>query len=96
MYQYTGLLCTGCGSQRSFHQLLHLDIFGALRQNILATIVFIAIALDLIFWVMKKNQWRPYQLLHMRYAELWVLGVVIVFTVLRNIPLYPFTLLAPH
>ena len=96
VYQYSGYYCTGCGSQRTFHQLLHINLLGAIRQNILATVVFIALALDLILWVLKKDQWRPYQLLHKRYAALWVLGVVVVFTVLRNIPIYPFSLLAPH
>ena len=29
----TGLECPGCGSQRAIHQLLHLNIAGAFRQN---------------------------------------------------------------
>jgi hypothetical protein len=41
-----------------------------------------------------RNQ-PSYRLKHTRYAALFVLFAVLIFTLLRIIPAYPFTLLAP-
>jgi len=85
-HRMTGLWCPGCGATRAFHQLLHGNMLAALRYNSLA-IVMLPLA--------------GYLIVHgdvstMKPVWIWVLLVVVVaFGVLRNIPVYPFTLLAP-
>lgn len=83
---FTDLHCTGCGTLRCLHALLHLDIEGALSQNAL-TVFFVPIV-PLMFIFPEKFTGRGF--------SLGVLIVFIIFTVLRNIDCYPFTLLAPH
>ena len=51
-YQLTGLFCTGCGSQRALHDLLHLDLGSSLGHNLL-----LAPALVLIVWHLAAVTW---------------------------------------
>lgn len=95
VYLYTGLYCTGCGSQRSLHAFLNGNIADACRQNLLATLCYIAFFAEIILLAFKKTTWRPSALLKQRYAALVVLVLLLVFTLLRNIPVYPFTMMAP-
>ena len=92
----TGLYCPGCGTLRGLHQLLHGHIIGALSYNplMVAALPFIGYA------------YLSYTLLALRGSGLprvfvppvlikVLFWVVIAFGVLRNIPAYPFSLLAP-
>jgi hypothetical protein len=85
-HQWTGLWCPGCGTTRAFHQLLHGNVaaafrFNALSMTLLPVAGYLAVRGDVSTL---KPTW------------IWALLVVIVtFGVLRNIPVYPFTLLAP-
>lgn len=70
---------------RSIRALLHLDIRGFLRNNILALPVFaLFVALRL----------KP-ALQRSRAVGISVIVVLGVFWIIRNIPVWPFTLLAP-
>lgn len=82
----TGLYCPGCGSLRAMHLLLHGDMIGALAMNplLVATLPVFPIAVFRRSWLYAR--WLPPALLI----------VIILFGVLRNIPLRPFLLLAPH
>lgn len=96
-FTFTGYYCPGCGSQRAITALLHLDILTAMHQNLLAVIatpfLFYALAVFCLNSVRtKKIQLRFF------YDPVFVRVVlfsVLVFALLRNIPVYPFTLLAP-
>ena len=67
-------------------KLLQGDVAGALRMNLLLAVVAPFVAALLL---------RPS--IGRRRAAPWVvLAVVAAYWVLRNIPHYPFTLLAPH
>lgn len=81
----TGLYCPGCGATRSLHALLHGHVAAALRWNVLAIPLLILLCLLL---------WRPRWGLR-RAVAYPVLAAVVLFWILRNIPCYPFTLLAP-
>jgi len=92
----TGLYCPGCGSTRAMHALLHGDIVRALGFNLLAVVAmpFIAGAIILSF-IRNFTSWHVPKLdLGSRFS-LFVLVLIMVFWVTRNIPVYPFTLLAP-
>ena len=94
----TGLYCPGCGNTRALHALLHLDIAGMLGYNLLFPFVSIILAWLLIGEYLnlvlgRRILWLPKRI----PVPLIVLALLAVaaFTVLRNIPVYPFTMLAP-
>ena len=94
---FTGFYCPGCGSQRSIHFLLNFDFFQAASQNILVFLSVIFLVGDLVLNLLGKQQLRPYVLLKSsnRLAKK-ILFIIIIFTILRNTPMYPFTILAPN
>ncbi len=97
VYKTTGLYCTGCGSQRMLHALLNGHWLEAISQNVFAFTFVIALLFELIFYTTNFHSLRPFKLLNKyRYSSISVLVLILGFTVLRNIPVYPFTLLAPH
>jgi hypothetical protein len=90
------MYCPGCGSQRALHAFLNGQFSIAIRQNLLATVCYIALLAELFMMLAGSRKWRPTIWLNQtRYAALMVLVTVLAFTFFRNIPVYPFTLLAP-
>ena len=93
----TGLYCPGCGSQRATHQLLNFNIFGVLQQNVLYLIGLLILAYHLtvtgVNAFFKKN---IYNYSYHPKTPLIILVLIIIFWILRNIPYYPFNLLAPN
>lgn len=93
----TGLYCPGCGAGRAVTALVHGDFLTAFRNNILFLPAFAFVGwyffqryLQLVFH--KNFIWMPpitvktYQI-----TMFFLLG----YWVLRNLPWFPFTLLAP-
>ncbi|WP_367892758.1 DUF2752 domain-containing protein [Flavivirga aquimarina] len=95
-YSLTGIYCPGCGSQRATHQLLQGHFFEGLKHNfliILLALVMLYDALIKLFGIVFKRTYK--NLLHKSKTTYTILIVVILFWILRNINLYPFTILAP-
>ncbi|MCR5662349.1 MAG: DUF2752 domain-containing protein [bacterium] len=92
-----GIYCPGCGTARALGCLVHGDIVGACRMNIVITLMSPILAWCL--WEALRNiaEGRPFSALfeNTRFWQVFLWGFVL-FGVLRNIPVYPFTLLAPH
>ncbi|WP_045726693.1 DUF2752 domain-containing protein [Xanthomonas sp. GPE 39] len=94
-HRLTGLYCPGCGSTRCLHALVHLDLAHAWASNPLLVVALPLVAL------MALNaaglRLRPLAPLMKILADprgwLWVL---LGYALLRNLPWFPFTLLAPH
>jgi hypothetical protein len=87
----TRLHCPGCGSQRAVHQLLHGRLAAALHCNAL-----LCLLIPLLAWeALAKSTARMPSLLHRPRVGWTIVWLVIGFAVLRNLPLWPGTLLAP-
>ncbi len=93
----TGLHCPGCGSLRGTYALIHdHDLAQAFAYNPLAVVMLPLIVAWLVWGVVVdlRSKGRP------RGVRPWVLytllGVIVTYWVVRNIPVEPFTYLAPH
>lgn len=97
-YSLTGLFCPGCGSQRAISALLHFDLASAMRFNVLLIASLPMIGYSIYASAMNTFTTKVVQqrLFH-SVTFIWILAVVVMlFWVLRNVPVYPFDLLAPH
>ncbi|MBN1816568.1 MAG: DUF2752 domain-containing protein [Sedimentisphaerales bacterium] len=95
-HRWTGLYCSGCGSTRAIHALLHGKILDALDLNPLMVIalpfILYGLGRQLYGWYSGKKPTGK----RLRAVWIWVILIVVVtYTILRNIPVYPFTILAP-
>ena len=92
----TGLHCPGCGSQRAIHDFLHGRILEALSHNFMFLILFFVVGIKSYVYISYKFWgYRPKDLTHNSRFTYGVLILVLSYWVLRNIPVYPFTCLAP-
>jgi hypothetical protein len=81
-HMLTGWCCPGCGATRALHELVHGELLAALHANpLFVGLVPVAV----VGW-----RWRH------RPGVGWTLvTVVVVFGIIRNVPVEPFTLLKP-
>ena len=98
IYSHFGIYCPGCGNTRALHALVHGHIPEMFGYNLLFPFAVIILAWyflvgfsTLLF--RKRVMWIP-----TRIPTAGAIGIgvaVVLFTVLRNIPVWPFTILAP-
>ncbi len=87
-HEITGLYCPGCGGTRMCLSLLKLDIYQAFRYNMLLTIAIPFIILHFICRYIFKLKYKiPNWFIY------FLIVIVLVFGILRNIPYFSF--LAP-
>ena len=96
LHRFTGLRCAGCGTLRALHQLGHGHLLEALRLNPL-TVVALPLLLG---WLIRELMTTParqrFSTTNIPARWLWVIvGVLVGYTVLRNLPFAPSTWLAP-
>lgn len=94
-YALTGLSCPGCGSTRALHHIAHGQLLAAWRMNPLLILLIVPLSYALAREIpILRRKLKPLG------TSAWVawafLIIVITYGVARNIPTYPFTLLAPH
>jgi hypothetical protein len=93
----TGWHCAGCGMARALHACLNGQFLQAVAYNPLA----VAALPFLLVWGVRQllARWSGREI-SARRLPATVIGalfcLIILYTVLRNIPLPPFDLLAPH
>ncbi|WP_330340638.1 DUF2752 domain-containing protein [Streptomyces sp. NBC_00557] len=86
LYRLTGLYCPGCGGLRSAHALVHGDLLAALRDNALGVAACLGFAVLWTVWVVRAVRGLPFRL-ELRPAPMWAVGaLLLVFTVVRNLP----------
>lgn len=92
----TGWYCPGCGSLRAIHWLLHGNLREAWAMNPLTVILLPFLAYGLISSALYEIRGQGLPQLFLRAAWIRALcAVIVLFGIARNLPLYPFNLLAP-
>lgn len=96
VYYFTGLYCPGCGSLRAVHQLLHGHLQAAWAMNPFSVLLFPFLSYGLIceavFYL------RQQRLPQFTLPGGWIRALcaaILLFGVIRNLPIHPFNLLAP-
>jgi hypothetical protein len=93
----TGLHCPGCGTGRAIHQLLHGNLGAAMRLNPLAVLLLPPVAYGSLSIALQALGRKPLPSKFIPAFWIWtLLAVILLFWALRNVPYYPFSLLAPH
>jgi hypothetical protein len=93
-HAFTGLYCPGCGLTRALHALVHGDLARMVAMNALLPLLLVALPLLAVHgWGYRLALPRPV-LRTLLSAPFWI-GLVIGFGVLRNLPWWPFSWLAP-
>lgn len=92
----TGLHCPGCGTLRGLHQLTHGHLITALNYNALMvlSLPFLAYSLTSYVLVALRGKGLPKPFIRPVFIRA-LFFIVVAFWILRNIPVYPLTVLAP-
>jgi hypothetical protein len=96
-HQATGLWCPGCGLTRGVYQLLHGHIGAALSYNIFTPLALAALVVVWLGWVRVSWGASPIRVSPRtgRWLAITTAIVLLVYGVLRNIPVAPLRALAP-
>ncbi len=96
--RWTGLHCAGCGMTRATFAMMHGDPVSAFRYNPLGMILFpiamVGALIEAIGWACGRP--LPWRMKVGARGAVCLLWLVVSFWILRNLPWWPFTLLAPH
>ena len=95
-HMFTGLHCPGCGTLRALHALLHGRVVQALGLNALTVGLLPFLAYPFLSNVLLAVRGRGLRRVHL--PTVWgrlLVAAIIAFWIIRNIPVHPFTLLAP-
>jgi len=91
VFLLTGYQCPGCGSQRAFYHLFHGNIATAFKYNplMLLLVPYVLSGIYLEYMANKTNPRiiRIRNLLFGKWAILLLALTIVLFTIIRNIPL---------
>lgn len=95
LHTFTGLSCPGCGLTRGFHALFHGDFAAALQFNLMLPfyVLILAYVIISLCLLVIRGRGLPYRYFSPRIVY-GFLALSIIFGVLRNLPMYPFSLFA--
>ncbi len=92
----TGFHCPGCGTLRGLHILLRGDLLSALGYNPFAMMSLPFIVYSYTSDAMREFRQRPLPAVFIPYQWIWALVIIVIaFWTLRNVPIEPFSVLAP-
>ncbi|MFD0423863.1 DUF2752 domain-containing protein [Streptomyces parvus] len=86
LLKLTGVFCPGCGGLRSAHAFITGDLGAAFSANAIATVGYFLFAAVWVLWLVRAWRGKP---LRIALAPAWWWGVgavLLVFTVVRNLP----------
>ena len=96
LYRFTGYACPGCGLTRAFHAMFHGDILAAMDFNALVPVFAVLLGIFFVSLVLYAIRGRGLGIDVFKPYALWTfLIILILFGVLRNLPIYPFNILFP-
>ncbi len=84
----TGLYCPGCGSLRAIHALAHLDVVTALDRNPMTVLAVPLLVAVYVLWTARTVRGRPRTWVAPPWLVWSLLGAIIAFWVLRNVPAF--------
>lgn len=82
----TGWYCPGCGALRAMHALGHGDVMTALACNPFAVAAIGYVAVTWALWLRRTITGQPPRWLAPAWVLHGVLGLILAFWVLRNLP----------
>jgi hypothetical protein len=90
----TGLQCPGCGSARASYHLLHGHVLTAIDYNLLFVAAIPPVAIDGVSRLFSRESFiMKFRVFN--YIRSWqVMLVVMIFWIIRNLPVYPFIVLS--
>jgi uncharacterized membrane protein HdeD (DUF308 family) len=93
----TGLWCPGCGLTRGTYQLLHGHVGAALGYNVFTPLALAAILVAWLAWLRVSWGASPIRLPRaaQRWATLALPVLLVVYGIVRNLPVAPLRALAP-
>jgi hypothetical protein len=96
-YAITGLYCPGCGTLRCLHSLLHADLRGAFGFNVVTVLLTpMLVVAWLSVGIAGIGGRQPPRLWNAPRWTGWAIAVAVgSFWILRNVPLAPFSWMAP-
>lgn len=95
-HSVTGYYCPGCGSQRAIHNLVHLNLARTIHNNLLFIPAGLLVGYHYSYsYVNKKLNLNLPNLFYYKVTPWIILAVIVLFGILRNLPFFPFTGLAP-
>src|SRR5436189_2633994 len=93
-HELTGFYCPGCGVQRSFHALLNGHILTAIDYNLLFILFLPMIIYFILVFVLGKKH-SSSSFIYKPFFSMMIVIVIISFWIFINIPVTPFSWLAP-
>jgi len=82
----TGWYCPGCGALRAMHALGHGDVMTALARNPFAVVAAGYIVITWVLWLRRTITGRKRGWLAPAWVLHGVLGLILAFWILRNLP----------
>lgn len=96
LYYFAGLYCPGCGSLRAIHQLLHGNLQAAWAMNPLTCVLLPFLIYGLVSEALLRLRGRGLPQVSLSPVSIRALcAAIVLFGILRNLPIHPFDWLAP-